>query len=92
MLTDKQLRAKFVFLTLALAQKQLQGATRQEVEARIKDITDQKVHQPADEWYLRGIGTVIAGIVQKAHNLIYNYELKDYRERKAGTAQEPAGL
>lgn len=93
-LNDKALRAKYVYLTVAGALATLRGRpNRSELEEEIQAIEELHAGQlriPEDEHFIRS-GNVIGHVATLAHNCIYNFELGDYRERKAQSAEEATG-
>ena len=93
MLTDKALRAKYIYMIVAEAMAFLRSRpSRADLEKEVAaiDLGSPELQIPPDEHFVRP-GNVIGHIATMAHNCIYHYELGDYRERKAQAAAETTG-
>lgn len=89
MASDKAVRGKYLYLAVAQAMAVMRSnPTRLDVEDRIEDIIEANpgLEIPSDEVFTRP-GMLLGRISTMAHNIIYNFELRDHRERKAEAAQ-----
>lgn len=90
--SDKAIRGKYLFLVVAQAMAFMRsGPTRLDVEDSIEDIIEAHpdIIIPGDEVFAKP-GLLLGRLTNLAHTIIYNFELRDYRERKAGESEEAA--
>lgn len=86
--SDKALRGKYVFLVLAQAMAFMrESPSRNAVEIRIDSMQELNptLEMPDDSLFSKP-GAVLGRMVTMAHNIIYNFELRDYRDRKSEEA------
>lgn len=94
MTSDKAIRGKYLFLVVAQAMAVMRAKpTRLDLEDAIEDLIDSNpyLEMPTEEVFARP-GVLIGRIATMTHNIIYNFELRDHRERKAGSVEETAGV
>lgn len=92
MTTDKALRGKYLYLVVAQAMASLRKCpTKLELEDQVEDLIEANpgLLLPTDELYSKP-GALLGRIATMAHNMIYNFELRDHRERKAEATESAA--
>lgn len=93
MASDKSIRGKYLYLVVAQAMAFMRAnPTRLDVEDQIEDLIEGNptLELPTEEAFARP-GALIGRIATMTHNIIYNFELRDHRERKAARTEETAG-
>lgn len=94
MASDKAIRGKYLYLVVAQAMAFMRTRpTRQEVETKIDAALACNVDLmvPTEDVFARP-GILLGRLMSMAHNIIYSFELRDYRERKAEEAEGTAGI
>lgn len=83
--SDKTLRGKYVFLTMATALEKLrQRPSRRELEEEVAYLqgTLPPRSVPSEDLYPQ-TGLLLGRLAGMAYKIIHNYELRDYADRKA---------